>query len=115
MINAVTGGRQIELASILKHELSPVPLSLNVGPKAESANILMNDIAVPSQIPDTDQETCDMIDGHALIHLETPVDVTRLVILQRCSFNVSLVTLVRTLLGLMWYLTATLKKSLSKA
>ena len=85
------------MANILKHEQSPVPLYLakadedmNVAPKSELANILMTDIVVPSHIPDTDLNTCVMIDGYALTQgLGKPIDAMCLVILQRYSLSVS--------------------------
>ena len=48
LLNAATGGRPLEMMQILKHELSPVPLSLakaggemNSTPKSELISILM--------------------------------------------------------------------------
>ncbi|XP_071479491.1 uncharacterized protein [Diadema antillarum] len=74
LLNAVTGGRSLEMASVLEHELSPIPLSLansggelNSTPKAELISALMGEVHTPSNVPDTNLKTCLLIDGHALI------------------------------------------------
>ena len=74
LLNAVTAGRPVELDSIMKHELSTVPLSIaKVGgnmhstSKAELIDILKGQINIPSELPETDMKTCVLIDGHALI------------------------------------------------
>ena len=74
LLNAVTAGRAVEMDSIMKHELSTVPLSIaTVGgdmhstSKAELIDILRGQINIPSELPETDMKTCVLIDGHALI------------------------------------------------
>ena len=74
LLNAVTAGRPVEMDSIMKHELSTVPLSIaKVGgdmhstSKAELIDILKGQINIPSELPETDMKTCVLIDGHALI------------------------------------------------
>jgi len=74
LLNAVTAGRPLEMATILKHELSPIPLSLakvggkmNSASKSELINILMAGLQVPPEVPEADKKTCVIIDGHALI------------------------------------------------
>lgn len=74
LLNAVTAGRTVEMVNILKHELSPIPLSLpkpggvmNSTPKAELIDILMAGLSIPSEVPEADLKTCVLIDGHALI------------------------------------------------
>lgn len=76
LLNVVNAGRVINMLDILKHELSPVPLSLakaggdmNATPKAELLNILSANVDSPSTVPDTDQKTCVFIDGHALVQV----------------------------------------------
>ena len=73
LLNAVTAGRPVEIDSIMKHELSTVPLSIaKVGgdmhstSKAELIDILKGQINTPSELPETDMKTCVLIDGHAL-------------------------------------------------
>ena len=70
LLNAVTAGRTVEMGSILKHELSPVPLSLakhggdmNSTQKSELINVLMDGIPIPSASPEANMKTCVMIDG----------------------------------------------------
>ena len=72
--NAVTSGRTVQLGAILKHELSPIPLSLaqpsgdmNTTTKAELIAVLTSGVDTPSEVPDADMKTCVLIDGHALI------------------------------------------------
>ena len=74
LLNAVTAGRTVEMGSILKHELSPVPLSLakhggdmNSTQKSELINVLVDGIPIPSAIPEANMKTCVMIDGRGLI------------------------------------------------
>ena len=74
LLNAVTAGRTVEMGSILKHELSPVPLSLakhggdmNSTQKSELINVLVDGIPIPSAISEANMKTCVMIDGHGLI------------------------------------------------
>ena len=61
------------MGSILKHELSPVPLSLakhggdmNSTQKSELINVLADGIPIPTAIPEANLKTCVMIDGHGL-------------------------------------------------
>ena len=74
LLNADTAGRAVEMDSIMKHELSTVPLSIaKVGgdmhstSKTELTDILKGQINIPSELPETDMKTCVLIDGHALI------------------------------------------------
>ena len=74
LLNVVTAGRTVEMGSILKHELSPVPLSLakhgddmNSTQKSELINVLADGIPIPSAIPEANMKTCVMIDGNGLI------------------------------------------------
>ena len=74
LVNAVTSGRTAQMRDILKHELSPIPLSLaqpsrdmNTTIKAELIAVLTNGVDIPSEVPDADTKTCGLIDGHALI------------------------------------------------
>ena len=74
LLNAVTYGRTIQMWDILKHELSPIPLSLsqpsgdmNTTTKAELIAVLTDGVDIPSEVPDADTKTCVLIDGHALI------------------------------------------------
>jgi hypothetical protein len=74
LLNVVTAGRTVEMKNILKHELSPIPLSLantagemNSTNKAELISILLNKIETVSELPESDLKTLFLIDGHALI------------------------------------------------
>ena len=74
LLNAVTAGRTVEMGTILKHELSPVPLSLakhggdmNPTQESELINVLADGIPTPSPIPEANMKTCVMIDGHGMI------------------------------------------------
>ena len=78
LLTAAHAGRTIEIASILKHELSPVPLSLakvggamNTTSKSDLMNLLTSDmgVGVPEILPDAKLRTCTIIDGHALIQV----------------------------------------------
>ena len=62
------------MGDILKHELSPIPLSLaqpsgdmNTTTKAELIAVLREGVDIPFEVPDVDTKTCVLIDGHALI------------------------------------------------
>ena len=73
LLNAVTAGREVDMFDVLKHELSPVPLSLakttaemNNTPKSELIIILTNDIQIYNTTPNSDLKTCVLIDGHAI-------------------------------------------------
>jgi hypothetical protein len=77
LFNASQSGRKVDMQNILKHELSPMPLSLskldgemNSTAKAEMLDILTKNIVIPAVIsqPDGDTKSCVLIDGHALIH-----------------------------------------------
>lgn len=59
LLTAVTAGRSVEMDSIVKHELSPVPLSLakpggqmNSTPKADLISILMSGVSIPPEVPE---------------------------------------------------------------
>ena len=78
LFNASQAGRKVEISEIMKHELSPVPLSLaklngdmQACTKADLLNILTTEIGVSTSSllpePDPDIKTCVIIDGHALI------------------------------------------------
>ena len=74
LLVASQGGREIDMKSILEHELSPVPLSLastnfklNKGNKAYLATLLIEDVDVKSEIAKSDKKSFVVIDGPALI------------------------------------------------
>ena len=76
LFNAASSGRSVQTADILKHELSPVPLSLakpdgqmNTISKADLLFLLTTAMGIetPSDIPESDMRTCVLIDGHAKI------------------------------------------------
>ena len=76
LLTASLAGRQIDMHSILQHELSNVPLSLaktngtlNMATKSDLINILMGRDTILHKIPapKPEQKTCVLIDGHALI------------------------------------------------
>ena len=74
LLNAVTAGRTVEMGSILKHELSPIPLSLakhggdmNSTQKSELIKVLADGIHIPSAIPEANMKTRVLIGGHGLI------------------------------------------------
>ena len=67
-------GRNVDLASMLHHELSPVPLSLagtnhklNSTNKSMLVELLTQSVKVETKLPKTDVPFCMLIDGHALI------------------------------------------------
>ena len=67
-------GREIDLESILKHELAPVPLTLasankklKTTTKADLADILTQSIEVKEKIPSSSSPTSLLVDGPALI------------------------------------------------
>ena len=72
LLTAAHAGRSIEIGSILRHELSPVPLSfakvgcsMNTTMKSELMTDM--DVSVPEVLPQSKLPTCTIIDGHALI------------------------------------------------
>ena len=76
LFNAASSGRSVQTADILKHELSPVPLSLakpdgqmNQTSKSDMLSLLTTalEIETPSDIPKSELQTCVLIDGHATI------------------------------------------------
>ena len=78
LLAAVTAERSVDMDSIVKHELSPVPLSLakpggqmNSTPKANLISILMSGVSIPPEVPEADMKTCVLIDVHALILIQT--------------------------------------------
>lgn len=67
-------GREVDLGSVLKYELSPVPLALastnqklNTTTKADLADILTESIEVKQKLPASSSPTCLLVDGPALI------------------------------------------------
>ena len=61
------------MSDILKHELSPLPLSLaeaggkmHCTTKCELTNILISGIEIPTEVNKDEMMTCVIIDGHAL-------------------------------------------------
>lgn len=76
LLNASNSGRDMQIAGVLKHELSPVPLSLanssrkmNSTAKSQILNVLTTDLNVetPQQISVRDIATCVIIDSHTPI------------------------------------------------
>ncbi|WAR24223.1 P52K-like protein [Mya arenaria] len=76
LFNAANAGRTVEIASVLKHELSPVPLSLakvggimNPTAKSDLLAVLTTDSAVfvQEELPVATLKTAIVIDGHAMI------------------------------------------------
>ena len=64
----------MEMVHILKHELSPIPLSLakaggdmNSTPKSDLVDMLMTGLYAPSEVPEASLKMCVLIYGHALI------------------------------------------------
>ena len=62
LLNADTSGRTVQMGDILKHELSPIPLSLtqpsgdmNTTLKAELIGVLTDVVDIPSEVPDADK------------------------------------------------------------
>jgi len=65
LLNAVIAGRTVEMGNILKHELSPILLSLaknggnmNSTQNSELINVLADGIHIPSAIPEANMKTC---------------------------------------------------------
>ena len=89
LLNA--SGRTAQMGDILKHKISPIPLSLaqpsgymNTTTKAELIAVLTEGVDIPYEVSNADTKTCVLIDGHALIQsLGTLMDVRRLG-LRRC-------------------------------
>ena len=76
LFNAASSGRSVQTADILKHELSPVPLSLtkpggqmNTTSKSDLLFLLTTAMGIEttSDIPESDMQMCVLIDGHAKI------------------------------------------------
>ena len=76
LFNAANAGRSVQIADILKHELSPMPCSLtktsgemNSSAKSDILSLLTHDLGIetPSDLPRTNEPTSVLIDGHALI------------------------------------------------
>ena len=107
------------MGDILKHGLSPIPLSLaqpsgdmNTTTKAELIAVLREGVDIPFEVPDVDTKTCVLIDGHALIQSHgTQMDVRRLEITQMFSCKMSHVIFESIQEGLMWNSIATLGKA----
>lgn len=73
LVTAYEAGRPVDLPSVLKHELLPVPVSLaemngtlRTGNKSVLADRLTEDIVCPEEIED-DSSSCLIIDGQALV------------------------------------------------
>ena len=101
------------MGDILKHELSPIPLSLaqpngdmNTTTKAELIAVLGEGVDIPFEVPDVDTKTCVLIDGHALIQ-----SLRRLKITQMFSCKMSHAIFESIQEGLMWNSIATLGKA----
>lgn len=67
-------GRDVDLASVLQHELAPVPLSLvstkgklNPTTKADLSDLLTQSFNVKRELPTSDRSTCVLIDGPAVV------------------------------------------------
>ena len=74
LLSAITFGRNVDMAEVLSHELSTLPSSLATADgkmrstgKSSLLSILAENIDILDQIPDSDNRTCYIIDGHALI------------------------------------------------
>ena len=76
LLTVSLAGRNIDMHDILKHELSNVPLplanvngTLNSTTNSDLVNILMDGETIPHTIPapTMHQNTCVLIDGHALV------------------------------------------------
>ena len=73
LLIACQAGREVDLLTVLSHELMPVPVSLaetngklRTGQKAVLANVLTNDTECPKQI-ELQGRACLLIDGMALV------------------------------------------------
>ena len=69
LLTAANAGRSVEIGNILKHELSPVPLSLakvggtmNPTTKSDLMNLFTNEIIinVPEVLPESNLLTCNI-------------------------------------------------------
>ena len=74
LLNVVIAIRTVEMVNVLKHGLSPFPKSLakpggemNTTSKGDLISILMAGLHTPSDIPDADIKTYELIDSHVLI------------------------------------------------
>jgi len=74
LLNAITADRIVQMVNVLKHELSPIPLSLakvggdmNTTAKSDLINLLMDQKTASSELPNSTLQKCILIDGHALI------------------------------------------------
>ena len=74
LITGYEVGRPVDLSSVLKHELLPVPLSLaemngslRTGNKSILADVLTEGIECPEVIKLHDTSSCLIIDGQALV------------------------------------------------
>ena len=111
LVNAVTSGRTVQMGDILKHELSPIPLSLakpsgdmNTTTKAELIAVLTEGVDIPYEISNAGTKTCVLIDGHAVIQsLGTLIDVRRLGTTQMFSCKMPHIIFQSIQEGLMWY------------
>ena len=103
LLNAVTSGRTVQMGDILKHELSPIPLSLakpsgdmNPTTKAELIAVLAEGVDIPYDISNAGTKTCVLIDGHAVIQ-------SRLGTTQMFSCKMPHIIFESIQEGLMWY------------
>ena len=74
LITSYEAGRSVDLSSVLKHELRPVPVSLaemngtlRTGNMSELANVVTEDIDCPETIQLHATSSFLIIDGHALV------------------------------------------------
>ena len=74
LITSYEAGRSVDLSSVLKHELLPVPVSpaemngtLRTGNKSELANVMTEDINCPETIQRHATSSFLIIDGQALV------------------------------------------------
>ena len=74
LVMAYQAGREVNLKSILQHELLPVPLSLaemnselRTGDKSSLMNLITTDIDCPSSIEHQKETSLLIIDGQALV------------------------------------------------
>lgn len=81
LLVASQGGRDVDMKSILTHELSPVPISLasidqklNKSHKADLADILTEELNLKGEIPKSNKRSCILVDGMALIQSITKPD-----------------------------------------
>ena len=76
LLSAASSGRQVDLDNVLQYELSPVPLALatlhqKLRPTTDKAALthVLCDSFTKSILPETEQTTCVIIDGMALVQV----------------------------------------------